>query len=98
MPAGLLYSLTALVPGRNLRSQSRVHPAPDHRSLARRLVARVDRTPELRWESMALGVVRQELAEAGLVGWHWNEGFACEIEVETSLVVDLRPQHHRRQN
>lgn len=42
---------------------------------------------------MALGVALWEFAEVGLVEWHWNEEFACEIEVEMSLVVDQR--HHR---
>lgn len=47
---------------------------------------------------MALEVALRELAEVVLVVWHWNGGFGCEIGVETSLVVGLRPQRHHRQN
>lgn len=47
---------------------------------------------------MALEVALWELVEVVLVVWHLNGGFGCEIGVETSLVADLRPQRHHRQN
>lgn len=67
MPAGLLYSPIAIVPGQSPSSRSRARPAPDHQFPARQSGARVDRILEPRWESMALGVVLRELAEIGLV-------------------------------